>query len=76
MITSTIANNKQEFDNYVAVGPVGVKWSTTEWNAKLFWCMGHLETNEWIPLPQKGVIMMKPEAYFMYKLEHGVETET
>ena len=70
-LTITKTNN-----GYISVGPIGSKWSVVEWNYKLFWCLENLEQGDWIPLPQKGIIMMTPEAYFMYKLEHGHETET
>jgi hypothetical protein len=79
MTTLTITNSRdfvtQEF---ICIHPQkGSYWSVTEWDSIIRWCKDNLDDKglEWIPIPQKRAIFMNKEAYFMYRLQHGI-TET
>ena len=78
MTTLTITSSKGYLATFVSIQPPDNKrWTVTEWDQIVKWCANHLDPKglEWIPLPQKRVIYMQQEAYFMYTLQNGF-TET
>lgn len=80
MTTLTITSSNCNIDakTFVSIQPPeNKKWSVKEWDQIVKWCVDHLDPNglEWIPIPQKRVIFMQQEAYFMYTLQNGF-TET
>lgn len=71
-MTILITANHNVADGYISISHS--KWSIADWNYILFWCLENLDKNDWIPMPQKKQILIKPEAYFLFKLTHGSES--
>jgi hypothetical protein len=78
MTTLTIASSNLDTKTFISIQPPNnKKWTVKEWDQIVKWCANHLDPEglEWIPIPQKRVIFMQQEAYFMYTLQNGpIET--